>query len=94
MVKNPSKAIYRKPGYGPTFGGGQDIRIANSASSNNDSYARIGHSYSVPSGVRDRQMILAGTCKFTPDDWEVFYLATETPTKGAKLNYNLSELHL
>ena len=93
MVTNPSKAIYRSSSYGPIFGW-SDIRIANNATSNINSYTNFGHSYSVPSGVKYRGIILAGTYKFTPDDWEMFYLTTETPTKGAKLNYNLSELHL
>ena len=74
MVTNPSRAIYRRSSYGPTFGGGHDIHIANNANSNTDSYTYFGHSYSVPSGVQDRLTILAGTYKFTPDDVEVFYL--------------------
>ena len=93
MVANPSYAIYRSSVYGPKFGTGHDIRIANNATSNRNSYARIGHSYSVPRGVQNRYTVLAGTQPFTPDDWEVFYLSTEPPTKGANENkYILSEL--
>ena len=78
MVKSQSSAIYRGSNYGPTFGGGWDIFIANNANSNTKSYTNFGHSnsyyYSVPSGVQDRQTILAGTYNFTPDEVEVFYL--------------------
>jgi len=75
LVTWPSYAIYRGSGIGPTFGGGYDIKTANNANSNRESYARVGHSYSVPSGVQDPNTILAGTFAFTPDVWEVFYLA-------------------
>ena len=75
MVRKPSYAIEWTSVYGPTFGGGLDIHIASNANINQDSYTRFGHSYSVPSGVRGSDTILAGTEYFTPDDWEVFYLA-------------------
>ena len=74
MVTYPSYAIYRTSSYGPTFGVGHDIHIANNANSNTNSYTDFGHSYPVPSGVQDRRTILAGTLKFTPDEVEVFYL--------------------
>ena len=51
MVTNPVHAIYRYSGYGPTFGGGHDIYIANNANSNTKSHTYFGDSYSVPSGV-------------------------------------------
>ncbi|XP_078382248.1 uncharacterized protein LOC144664922 [Oculina patagonica] len=74
MVKKPQNAIYRNSGYGPTFGGGFDINIANNANSNTGSYTYFGNSYSVPSGVQSGNTILAGTYSFTPDEVEVFYL--------------------
>ena len=73
MVKRPSSAIYRGSSYGPLFGMGNDIRIADNANSNTNSYTSFGYSYSVPSGVKDRYTILAGTQKFSPDEVEVFY---------------------
>ena len=82
MVTIPSKAIYRRSYYGPTFGEGHDIKIANNADSNKFSRTGFGNSYSVPSGVQDRYTILAGTQYFSPDDWEVLYL----DTTGAKIN--------
>ena len=73
-VNRPSSAIYRSSVYGPTFGGGHDIRIADNANSKTNSYTNFGNSYSVPSGVQSSYTILAGTRHFTPDEVEVFYL--------------------
>jgi len=75
MVTNPTYAIYRFWGYGPTFGGGHDIYIANNANSNTNSHSDFGEYsiYSVPSGVQDHHTILAGSRNFTPDEVEVFY---------------------
>ena len=74
MVSKASQAIEWTTSHGPAFGGGHDIVINNNANSNTNSYASFGHSYSVPSGVQNRQTILAGTRNFTPDEVEVFYL--------------------
>ena len=74
MVTDPSVAIYSQYNYGPTFGGSHDINIADYANSNTNSYTNFGESYSVPSGVQDKNTILAGTNYFTPDEVEVFYL--------------------
>jgi len=74
IVKDPSKAIYRDSGCGPTFGGGHQIKIADNANSNTNSYTNFGSYYSVPSGVQDKSTILAGAYHFAPDEVEVFYL--------------------
>jgi len=74
MVTNPSNAIQRRSSYGPTFGGGHDIFISSNANAISASYTNFGVSYSVPSGVRNKNTILAGTQYFTPDEVEVFYL--------------------
>jgi len=76
MVTNPTYAICRYSGYGPTFGGGWDIYIANNANSNNNSHTHFGrgNNYTVPSGVQDQYTILAGTRYFSPNEVEVFYL--------------------
>ena len=74
MVAKPPRAIYRSSSYGPIFGYGHDIYIANNANSNTYSQANFGYSYSVPSGVQDKKTVLAGTYNFTPDEVEVFYL--------------------
>ena len=70
-----STAIYRGSRYGPTFGGGHDIYIADNANQNTYSNTYFGSSYSLPNGVTDRRTILAGTYNFSPDEVEVFYLA-------------------
>ena len=67
-------AIYTRTDYGPTFGGGHDIRIYSNAASNTYSYTNFGHSYQPPSGVSDPDTILAGTYKFSPSEVEVFHL--------------------
>ena len=70
-------SIYCGSRYGPSFGGGGDIRISNYASSNSNSYSNLGHTYSPPSGYSYAstfaQTFLAGTYKFTPDEVETFY---------------------
>ena len=70
-------SIYGGSWYGPTFGGGSDIYISNYASSNRNSFSRLGFSYSPPSGYRYdstfARTFLAGTYNFTPDEVETFY---------------------
>ena len=74
MVRISSYAICKYSSFGPTFGGGHQIYIANNANSNTNSYTNFGNYYSVPRGVQDKKTILAGTYQFTPDEVEVFYL--------------------
>ena len=74
MVKNPSRAIYKGSYYGPTFGAGYDIYIADNINDISHSRSTFGVSYSVPSGVQNIHTILAGTRHFAPDEVEVFYL--------------------
>jgi len=69
-VTNPSKAIRQYLGYGPSFGS-YSIYISNGHA---NSYTKFGYSYHVPSGVKNKKTILAGTYSFTPDEVEVFYL--------------------
>ena len=69
-----SEAIYRSSDCGPVFGE-VDIKIRDEANTNQRSYTDFGEIYDAPTGVRHRKNILAGTHHFTPDEWEVFYLA-------------------
>ena len=87
MVKDSENAIYMHSNFGPTFGSGYDIKIAN----NIQSLAYFGHSYSVTSGVHDSRTILAGTNRFfKPDEWKYrnqvakFLTEIESPTKSYK----------
>ena len=63
--------------YGPTFGGGHDIYIANYRSG---SYSSLGYSYEPPAGhsygSSFTQSFLAGSYYFVPDEVEVFYETT------------------
>ena len=72
-----AQSIRFSSSYGPAFGGGFDIYISNSASSNSNSYSGLGHTYSPPSGhsfnSNFAQTFLAGTHAFTPDEVETFY---------------------
>ena len=73
-------AVYSCSGYGPIFGYGHDICIVSEASSNKDSYSRLGYTYSLASGYRHdtefAKSFLAGSYQFQPDEVEVFYETT------------------
>ena len=74
MVKRGSQAICMWISYGPTFGGGHDICVANNAAHIAHSYTNFGHSFLAPSEVKEKVTVLAGTYHFTPDEVEDFYL--------------------
>ena len=73
-------SIYRCSSYGPTFGGGHDIYIADQAASNTNSYTNLGHDYGPPSGhsfaSSFSQSFLPGRYTFSPDEVETFYETT------------------
>ena len=76
-----SHAIYRCSSHGPTFGGGNDIRIYNNAASNRNSYTYCGYTYHPPPGYSSphfscRFYAGGGSNYFTPTDVEVFYETT------------------
>ncbi|XP_078384110.1 uncharacterized protein LOC144666576 [Oculina patagonica] len=76
-ARHPGRhAIGRFPGFGPTFGHGHYIYIADNANSNNKSYTNFSYhkDYHVPSAAKDCKTVLAGTYHFTPDEVEVFYV--------------------
>ena len=70
-------SIYSGSLYGPVFGGGNDIRISNYASSNRNSKGDLGHEYGPPSGYSYHstfaRTFLAGSEYFIPDEVETFY---------------------
>ena len=70
-------SIYSGSSDGPIFGGGNDIRISNHATSNRNSYSNLGYTYSLPSGYSCgsafAQTFLAGTYNFTTDEVETFH---------------------
>jgi hypothetical protein len=76
--ENDRRAINRYSGYGPTFGWGGDLYIANNARSNTFSYTYFGRSYQPPPGYNvgesNTSSLLPGSFQFTPSQIEVLYL--------------------
>ncbi|KAL9962272.1 hypothetical protein ACROYT_G031358 [Oculina patagonica] len=78
---NEDAAMYNCNDYGPTFGNGNDIYIADQAASKKESYTSCGHTYQAPSGYSVAEQVaagrhcdyIAGSFQFTPNDVEVFY---------------------
>ena len=68
--------IYCSSGYGPIFGGGNDLHICNNPQANQSSYSRFGHTYQLPPGyVYDSEQarnLLAGQYHFLATEIEVF----------------------
>ena len=77
LVTVNERAIYGGSGNGPTFGNGFDLKIANGAGSNTDSYSNLGKAYVQVAGYKygasDTQSLLAGSYNFQPHEVEVFY---------------------
>ena len=66
-------AIVSCSNYGPTFGGGHDIYIANNAANSSSSYSYFS-TYLPPSGYSSGwSSFLAGSYYFTPDEIETFF---------------------
>ena len=69
------EAIYCNSRYGPTFGGGNDIRIAKNANTTMDSFSNLGFAYEHPQyahGTDEAQSFLAGSYRFQLDEIEVY----------------------
>jgi len=67
--------IYCKSSYGPTFGGGRDLHIADESNTNSRSYSNLGHSYSHPDyayGSNEAISFLAGSYNFQVLEIEVY----------------------
>ena len=70
-----SYSVYFCSLYGPTFGGGHDIYIANNAAYSSSSYS-YHYTYGPPSGYGyGYSSFLAGSSYFTPDEIETFFIA-------------------
>jgi hypothetical protein len=76
--ENDARAIYRGSGYGPVFGGGNDLVIANNAGSTTYSNTRFGYSYQPPPGYNlgqtNTSSLLLGSYNFSPSQIEELYL--------------------
>jgi len=72
LTKNKENAINCNSTYGPSFGGGSDLRILENANSNTASYSLLGYSYDCPAGKEST--FFTGTPNFSLMDYEVFGL--------------------
>lgn len=63
--------IYCNSSYGPTFGGGHDLKIGNDGNTNTDSYSQLDHTYEYPPHAANTTF-LVGNKNFTVDEVEVF----------------------
>jgi len=72
---NPTNSIYCHSSYGPTFGGGHDIYIANNSNQNSTSYSNLCHSYALTgytNATTQADSFLAGAYNFQVTEIEVF----------------------
>ena len=72
--KHDEYQAYGSSSYGPTFGGGHDIKVASNANMNTDSFINIGNSYHCPSGIpyASRETFLTGSNNFQASEIEVY----------------------
>ena len=75
---NPRYATVSYTNSGPMFGPEIQIEHHTLGEGEGVSSAYLGGGYYAPSGMKDGYTILAGSHDFTPDEWEVFYLASNT----------------
>ena len=71
LVQNHHHAIFGQSSYGPTFGSGHDICVADNANRNNTSYTNVGQTYQRPAG-QNAQTFLTGARNFQAAEIEVF----------------------
>eukprot|EP01044_Picomonas_judraskeda_P011547 COSAG03_NODE_1583_length_3839_cov_3.446791_1_plen_261_part_00 len=79
--RNAGRAVYDPANGAPTFGGGHDLHIADSANANTNSYANLGRCYDPPSGgvygEPSANAYMAGTQSFKVADYEVFRVVAQ-----------------
>ena len=64
--------MYHISSYGPTFGGGVDLRIASGVINNSNACSYLGHTYEVPPGQTNT--FLVGSKNFKVSEIEVFQI--------------------
>lgn len=76
----PQYSSYSSISYGPTFGGGFDLYLANQCNRNKNSYTNLGYTYKTLSnykyGGNNAKTLLAGSYNFQCSEYEVYYLTT------------------
>jgi hypothetical protein len=71
VMASSANAIYCNSGYGPTFGGGHDIYVANGCNGNASGYTSLGNSFTNDTGIHCQQ-VFTGEYNFTVKEIEVF----------------------
>jgi len=71
LDSSSSHSVYNGANYGPTFGSGHDLYIADSANMNSN-YEWLGITYTVPSGIL-HDPFLTGNTYFRANEIETFY---------------------
>jgi hypothetical protein len=71
---NSSRAIYCYSGYGPTFGSGYAIYVADGCNENTSSYTNLGSGYRNDTGLNDTE-VFTGEYNFQVKEIEVFTIA-------------------
>jgi hypothetical protein len=69
--RSPQHAMCCNAGYGPTFGGNHDLKIATNANASAASISNVGSTYTLPAGA-GAQTVLAGSYNFQVAEYEVF----------------------
>jgi len=72
MKCSQNDGIYCNSSYGPTFGGGHDLHIADKSNTNTSSYSNLGCSYTHPYGSNEAKSFLAGSYNFQVTEIEVY----------------------
>lgn len=76
LDSSSSGSVYDRATGGPSFGYAHDLYIADSANMNSYSSEKLGHTYTVPSGVR-YDPFLTGNTRFSANEIETFYERAE-----------------
>ena len=74
IYQNHDNAICCYSNYGPSFGGGSDLHIADCCNVNTNSYSNLGCTYKCPFTYmsEEAQNYIAGSCCLTVEDYEVY----------------------
>jgi hypothetical protein len=69
---NNEYAMYCDSSNGPTFGGGHDIDVYDSANTNSNSYTDLGYTYTLSDGIEDGTTFFTGAPNFQASGVEVY----------------------
>ena len=90
VYRYPQYGMYCKYNYGPTFGGGHDLHIADNCDKNTNSYSYLGNTYKLPTGYNygttQAKTLLAGSYGFKVDEYEVFFQPGKFTSNDRKIS--------